>query len=184
MIDLIPDVVLAIVSINNLCRNLLRVLLTCKDADFEIVTTRGTILALIVTSLDDELDWLVDGAVCEQTRAVAERFLGFGVQEECESGVGRREVIASKSELHDGRVTSIALVWGGSCESCLVHEGTHGERGALWSGTDCGFSARREVDRAGLLGEADASDRDLYTTGDLAKRRVNACNGIAGTDDL
>ena len=72
MFDLIPDVVLTIVSINNLNRNLLRIFFACEDGDFELVTAGGTILALFVTSLDDELDWLVDSAILEQTRAVTE----------------------------------------------------------------------------------------------------------------
>ena len=162
----------------------MRVFFACEDGDFELVTAGGTIFALFVTSLDDELNWLVDGAILEQTRAVTERFLGFSVQEECESGIGRREVIAAKRELDDSVITSFSLVGSDGCQRCLIHESTLRKCGTFGSSTDCGFSAGCEVDRAVLLSEADTSDRDGYTTGDLAERWVNACNGIAGTDDL
>ena len=145
-IDLIPDVVLAIVSIDNLYRNLLRLFFTCFDGDFEIVTARSTILGLFVTSLDDELDWLVDGTISKQTRTVTERFLGMSVQEECESGISRREIIAAKSELDDGVIASITLVGRDSRECCLIYKGTLGKCCTLWSSTNCGFSTGCEVD--------------------------------------
>lgn len=71
-VDGVADVVFTVVGVLNLSLDLLGLLLDGLDADLELITTRSSVLLLLVTSLDDESDLLVDRAVLEQTWTVAE----------------------------------------------------------------------------------------------------------------
>lgn len=71
-VNLILDEVLAIVSINDLALNLLGLFFFGLDGDLEVVTARLTVLFLLVTCLNKELDRLTDSAFSHETRAKAE----------------------------------------------------------------------------------------------------------------
>lgn len=158
-IDLVLDVVLTIVSIDNLDRNLHWLSFFCLDGDLELVTTGLPVFFLLVTSLNDELNGLTDSAVLEKTGTIAERLVSSSVQEEVEVTVSRCQVVAGKGELDDGSVSSVTEVRSQRCKSCFVHVFTHRKRSGLRRVNDW-LVTRGEVDRAGHLSETDTSDGD------------------------
>ena len=118
-VDSVADVVFTVISVLNLSWDLLRILLNRFDADLELITTRGSVLFLLVTSLDDEGDLLVDSALLEETWTVAERLVSLGVQEEGKVDVGGRQVVACERELHNSYISFVREVRSQSSELSL-----------------------------------------------------------------
>ena len=130
-VDLVLDVILSIVSIDNLDRNFHWLSFFCLDGDLELVTTGRPVLFLLITSLNDELNGLSDSAVCKKTGTIAKRLVSSGVEEEVEVTVSRCQVITGKRELDDGSVSSVTKVRCQRSKRCLVHVFTHSYRSGL-----------------------------------------------------
>lgn len=148
VVDSVLDVVLAIVRVGDLGLDLLWLFLAGGDSHLEVVTARGTVLLVLVTGLNDELDGLADAEVLEHARSIAERLLGLGVKEEVELGVGRGQIVAGELNLHNGDVTLVTKVGGHRGELGLGNEGSLDAGSALGSSSDGGLAAWGEVDRA------------------------------------
>ena len=52
--------------------DILRLLFSSLDSDLEFIATGCTVLLLLITGLDDELNRLIEGTVGQKTRAIAE----------------------------------------------------------------------------------------------------------------
>ena len=71
-IDLVLNEILAIIGINNLALDLLGLFFSGLDGDLEVVTAGLTVLFLLVTGLNKELNRLADSAFAHETRSKAE----------------------------------------------------------------------------------------------------------------
>ena len=71
-IDLVLDEIFAVIGIDNLACDLLGLFFFGLDGDLEIVTTGLTVLFLLVTGLNKELNGLADSAFTHETRTKAE----------------------------------------------------------------------------------------------------------------
>lgn len=73
------DEVLTIIVIVDLAWDLSTVLVF--DDDLELITARFSVLAFIITCLNDELNWLTNSLLLEDTWTEAKRLSGTGIQE-------------------------------------------------------------------------------------------------------
>ena len=71
-IDLVLDEIFAVIGIDDLARDLLGLIFFGLDGDLEIVTTGLTVLFLLITGLNKELNRLADSAFTHETRTKAE----------------------------------------------------------------------------------------------------------------
>lgn len=76
---MILDEVLTIVVIVDFTRNLNT--FGCLDVDLEDIATRFTVLVLVVTGLNNELNGLANSLFLEDTRSESKGLVGTGVKE-------------------------------------------------------------------------------------------------------
>lgn len=72
------------------------------DFNLEVVATRGSVLVLIVSSLNGELSWMVWSDSWQETRSIAEGLVGSGVEEILEVNPSGGDVLSADDDLHDG----------------------------------------------------------------------------------
>ena len=100
--DCVAHEVLTVLGVLNFVGNLLRLLFARLDHDFEVVATGGTILLVLVTSLNDEFGLLVEAVSFLDSGTVTQRFLCLSVKEEAERNVGGGKIAALDGQLNDG----------------------------------------------------------------------------------
>lgn len=106
------DRVLTIILVDDFAREFFLHLIVGLDADLEIIASRCTVFAVIVTCLDEEFNRLVNGHFLHETTSKTERVDSSSVQEEAEVTPRGSEVLVTHSELDDTFLRSMDGVVG------------------------------------------------------------------------
>jgi hypothetical protein len=78
------DGVLSVIVVSDVTDNLFLEFVVGSNADLEFIATGLAVLAVVISSLDEEFDIFVDGHVLHETASETERGDGSGVKEEAE----------------------------------------------------------------------------------------------------
>lgn len=154
------------------------------DAHLEDVAAGRAVVALVVTSLNNELHGLADCEVPEETVTESEGLVRTRVQEVAVAHASGGKLVAEDSKLNGALLGSELLkVRRDGSELGIAHEGAGSLTGEL-SGSVNNILSDGEVDFRGLITEANTLDSHGDATGQLAEGRVDLHDGVAGTNDL
>jgi hypothetical protein len=106
------DRVLTIILVDDFAREFFLHLIVGLDAYLEIITSRCTVFAVIVTCLDEEFNRLVYSHFLHETTSKTERVDSSSVQEEAEVTPRGSKVLVTHSELNDTFLRSMDGVVG------------------------------------------------------------------------
>jgi hypothetical protein len=182
LVNLVLNEVLTVIVVTDLAGDFDT--LVSLDHNLEDITTGLTVLAFVVSCLDDKFDGLTNSLISKNTWTKAERLVGTGVQEVGVVNVGGGEFVTKDGELDSALLGSKLFEVG--CDSgnlSLGDEDTSNVEGVL-GGHIGGLPANGEVDLDGLVLEALTPDVNWDTTGKLTEWGVDMSNGVRGTDNL
>ena len=158
------------------------------DFDSKFISTRRSVLVVIVSCDDLEGSWLSWAKALQETSSISERGLGSGVQELLERNPGSGEVSTSDGELHNTLFGYLGSsngfeAWGNTLDLCLRDESAGNLKSKLGWGINWLGSLGEKDSDVNIL-ESSSVNFELDVTRELTKSWVSLCNSIRWSDNL